>query len=50
MIEKDILFASELRPVEKAKIACGAQNFEALSHSINFANADTFERFSNLIE
>ena len=50
VIEKDLLFASELQPVDKAKADCSAKNCEELGNSINFAKADLFERFICLIE
>lgn len=47
---KGTLFASELRPVEQAKIDCGAKHFEALGQDVHFAMADSFDSFSSLIE
>ncbi len=44
---KGTLFASELRPVEQAKIDCGAKHFEALGQDVHFAKADSFDSFSN---
>lgn len=47
---KGTLFAQELRPIEQAKIDCGAKHFEALGQDVSFAKADSFETFSSLIE
>ncbi len=43
---KSTLFASELRPVEHAKIKCGKEHFKALGNDVEFKVANSFEGFS----
>ena len=44
---KGSLLSSELRPIEQAKIDCGAKHFEALGGQVHFTKADSFESFSS---
>lgn len=47
---KGSLLSSELRPIEQAKIDCGAKHFEALGGQVHFTKADSFDSFiSNVI-
>lgn len=47
---KGSLLSSELRPIEQAKIDCGAKHFEALGDHVSFTKADSFDSFiSNVI-
>ena len=42
---KGSLLSSELRPIEQAKIDCGAKHFEALGGQVHFSKADSFDSF-----
>ena len=42
---KGSLLSSELRPIEQAKIDCGAKHFEALGGEVHFSKADSFDSF-----
>ncbi|UDQ98852.1 DEAD/DEAH box helicase family protein [Lentisphaerota bacterium WC36G] len=43
---KSTLFTDALRPVEKAKIACGKEHFKALGKDVEFTVTNAFEDFS----
>lgn len=43
---KSSLFSDELRPTEKAKIACGKEHFKALGNDVAFSVTSSFEEFS----
>lgn len=47
---KGSLFTNELRPVEKGKIDCGREHFEALNTNVNFAVSNDFETLVDTIE
>ena len=47
---KGSIFTDELRPIEKGKIDCGKEHFEALNTNVNFKVANDFETLSNIIE
>jgi len=47
---KGSIFTDELRPVEKGKIECGKEHFEALNTNVNFKVANDFETLSNIID
>jgi type III restriction enzyme len=43
---KSTLFTDALRPMEKAKIACGKAHFKSLGSHVDFAVTNGFEDFS----
>lgn len=43
---KDTIFTDALRPIEKAKIACGKEHFKALGNEVDFTVTNAIDDFS----
>ncbi len=46
---KGSLLSGDLRPIEQGKIDCGTKHFEALGEKVQFAKADSKERFFEIV-